>query len=227
MNRSHVRRRAEKEQRREQIVDAAETVFMRIGFGAAKVEDVAKEAQVSRALVYLYFRNKEELYFAICVRALSAIRERFIAAASTAKTGYDQLRAIGREYVAFATDCPGQFSALSHLEAHQPAEVAPDSVERKALDAGKAVHAITIAAIEQGRRDGSIRDDIGDPLMAALSLWGFSHGTIQLAMTKRHFFADIGVNPAQFTEAALQLALRGLAPTEPSATPSAASRKRR
>ncbi|HEY0972888.1 MAG TPA: TetR/AcrR family transcriptional regulator [Solimonas sp.] len=211
-NRSQVRRREEKEQRREEIVDAAEIVFQRQGYATAKMEDVARQARVSRALVYLYFRNKEELYFAICVRALHLIRERFVAAAAAAPSGLEKIHAIGRAYVRFAGDCPGYFHALTHLESHKPTEVAPDSIERAALDAGKAVHGVTIAALEQGMRDGSIRKDAGDPLMLALSLWAFSHGAIQLSISKKNLFADVGVDLADFTQAALRFGLRGLLP---------------
>lgn len=226
MSRSKVRRREEKEQRREEIVDAAEAVFMQRGFATAKMEDVARQAGVSRALVYLYFRNKEELYFAICVRALQELRTRFTAAAAQAPTGFDQIYAIGREYVRFAADSPGYFLALSHLESHSPGDVAAGSIEREALDAGKAVHAVTIAAIEQGRRDGSVRSDSGDALLLALSLWAFSHGTIQLAITKKNLFADVGVELADFTEASLQLGLSGLRP-QAAAAPARATRSRR
>lgn len=211
------RRAEEKEQRREAIVDAAEAVFTRRGYDAAKMEDVARQARVSRALVYLYFRSKDELYFALCVRALHKLREIFLAASAAAPTGYEKILAIGRAYAAFADDSPCYFEALSRLEMHQPGKVAPDSIERAALEAGKAVHAVTIAALDQGRRDGSLRGDLGDPLMTALSLWAFSHGMVQLARTKRHFLADVGVDVDRFVESARQLAMRGLAPAESAA----------
>ena len=128
------RRAEEKGQRREAIIDAAEAVFVRLGYDPAKMEDVARQARVSRALVYLYFRSKEELYFAICVRALRKLREIFLAVAAAAPSGYEQILAIGRAYATFADDWPGYFDALSHLEAHQPGEAAPDSIEREALE---------------------------------------------------------------------------------------------
>lgn len=221
MSRSTVRRKEEKEQRREAIIDAAELVFARAGFTTAKMEDVAKQARVSRALVYLYFKNKEELQFAICARALAILRERFVSAIAAVPTGYEQILAIGRSYVAFAKERPTHFMALSHFEAHRPEQVDKGSIERAVLEAGKAVHGVTIAALQQGQRDGSIRKNLGNPMFAALSLWSFSHGTIQIAMTKSYFLSDVGIAVDDFVDHALRMALDGLAP----ATPAVATKK--
>lgn len=46
---------------RDQILDAADRLLGRIGFRKMSVEDVAREAGVSRRTVYLHFANKEEL----------------------------------------------------------------------------------------------------------------------------------------------------------------------
>jgi AcrR family transcriptional regulator len=51
-----------------QILDAAMLVFSRNGLQSAKLEEVALAAGVSKATIYLYFKNKEELIFALMKR---------------------------------------------------------------------------------------------------------------------------------------------------------------
>jgi AcrR family transcriptional regulator len=64
------RREREKNLRRKQIMEAAEKVFCAKGFGSATMEDIAQEAELSPATLYLYFKNKDELYTSINLRIL-------------------------------------------------------------------------------------------------------------------------------------------------------------
>ena len=50
------------EERPKQILDAALAVFAERGLAAARLEDIAKRAGVSKGTIYLYFANKEELF---------------------------------------------------------------------------------------------------------------------------------------------------------------------
>src|SRR6478752_5108877 len=50
------------EERPKQILDAALAVFAERGLAAARLEDIAKLAGVSKGTIYLYFANKEELF---------------------------------------------------------------------------------------------------------------------------------------------------------------------
>ncbi|MDJ0919846.1 MAG: TetR/AcrR family transcriptional regulator [Henriciella sp.] len=59
------RRLQQKEAKRAALVDAALKVFSRVGFAAAKMDDVAEEAGVSKGTVYLYFDSKERLFEAM------------------------------------------------------------------------------------------------------------------------------------------------------------------
>ena len=55
---------------RERLVDAAETCIDRFGLAKTTVEDVAREAAVSRATIYRYFANRDELVLAVLLRDL-------------------------------------------------------------------------------------------------------------------------------------------------------------
>jgi AcrR family transcriptional regulator len=54
--------------KREQIIDGAKAVFMRLGFDAASMNDITREAGVSKGTIYVYFENKEALFGAIVAR---------------------------------------------------------------------------------------------------------------------------------------------------------------
>lgn len=56
------RKEKEKNERRQQIQQAAKELFMLKGFRLATMEDIARKAELSPATIYLYFKNKEELY---------------------------------------------------------------------------------------------------------------------------------------------------------------------
>ena len=66
----HERKEREKERRRQQIMVAAKRVFSVSGFNKSTMEDIAREAELSPGTIYLYFKNKDELYASLSVRIL-------------------------------------------------------------------------------------------------------------------------------------------------------------
>src|ERR1700733_4419185 len=56
----------DKKERALGLVRAAQIIFAKKGFDATRIEDVAKQAGVSKGLMYEYFRSKEDLFFAVC-----------------------------------------------------------------------------------------------------------------------------------------------------------------
>jgi AcrR family transcriptional regulator len=57
--------RRRKEDRPQEITAAALAAFAENGYAATRVDDVAKRAGVSKGLLYLYFKTKEELFKAV------------------------------------------------------------------------------------------------------------------------------------------------------------------
>jgi AcrR family transcriptional regulator len=64
------RKEREKARRKQQIIVAAKRVFTQKGFDKATMEDIAREAELSSGTLYIYFKNKNELYANMTLRVL-------------------------------------------------------------------------------------------------------------------------------------------------------------
>src|SRR5438270_8734118 len=86
-----------KDERPAEIVSAALALFAERGFGATKLDDVARAAGIAKGTIYLYFATKEDLFRAVVRQELLPTLERFEAAAGghDGPTG-DLLRMIAR-----------------------------------------------------------------------------------------------------------------------------------
>jgi AcrR family transcriptional regulator len=177
------RKEREKEQRKKDIIDAAERVFFDKGHENATMDDVAEEAELSKGTLYLYFKNKEDLYLAIHLRGNKLLHTMFEQAFKQNKTGLDKTRAIGKAYVDFYKNYPDYFNALVYYESREIDYSDKNSVATECLMEGKTTLEILIKALETGMKDGTIRRDL-DPLKTAITLWGHTTGIVQLAALK-------------------------------------------
>jgi AcrR family transcriptional regulator len=213
MNYIAERRQEEKERRRADILDAAEAVAANVGWGDLTMDQVARNARLSRALVYVYFKDKVDLMFGICERSLATLRQRFEAAVARNKRGLDQMVGMGRAYIAFSQEFPVYFDVIARCELLST-DVADMQVNEEAcLAGGNAVRTLMVSVLETGVRDGSIRQDVGDSKAVATVLWGFTHGVIQLAATKAKLLARDGLDARQVLDQAMVMATRAIAAT--------------
>jgi AcrR family transcriptional regulator len=60
---------------KEKIVDAALATFSKNGYDRTRMDDIAEAANVSKGTLYLYFKNKEELFYAISERNIRELKE--------------------------------------------------------------------------------------------------------------------------------------------------------
>jgi len=193
------RRVEEKERRRTEILDAADGLYAEKGWESVTVDQVARSARLSRALVYVYFKDKEELLFAVGERAMRLLRDRFEAASVSSPLGVEKIEAIGRSYMTYAFEFPHYFDFVSRFHAHEmPADARTQDL--KCRSAGDEAIGVVVRAIETGLRDGSIRPNVGEPMMLAISLWAFTHGLIQLAMAKGNDLDRFGIGIPELSD---------------------------
>jgi AcrR family transcriptional regulator len=210
MNDLAERRIEEKERRRAEILDAAEAVAASEGWDDMTMDQVARRARLSRALLYVYFTDKTDLLFGVSDRAMSILAQRCFDAAARHKRGISQLEAIGRAYVAFSQEFPVYFGVLARCEMRSPTAANPDSNEGECARKGDALQALIVTTLETGMRDGSIRADAGPPAGVAIVLWGFLHGVIQLSASKTNLEGRRGISIRNLLDLGLTLASRSV-----------------
>jgi AcrR family transcriptional regulator len=208
------RRQEERDRRRTEIVDAADMLYAEAGWDTVTMEQVARRARLSRALVYVYFRDKSDLHLALVERALDTLRGRFDAARAGKARGIDEIEAIGRAYVAFSREMPHYYDACARYQSHACGETCADAGfpanEAACMSAGHRVHETLVDSLNRGVADGSIRGNFGDPYVTALALWAFTHGVIQIASSKGGQIEHEGVPVQSFIDHSFALVLGSL-----------------
>lgn len=70
---------------KEKIVESALISFSKYGYDRTRMEDIAGAAKVSKGTLYLYFRSKEELFYAISERNITKLKEQLSTLFTTKK----------------------------------------------------------------------------------------------------------------------------------------------
>jgi AcrR family transcriptional regulator len=92
-----VHERKSKEERREEILDAALEVFAEHGLHGASTEEIARRAGISQPYVFRLFGTKKELYLAVVARCFRQTLE-LMQRSAEGKRGEEALQAIGEAY---------------------------------------------------------------------------------------------------------------------------------
>ena len=199
------RREEEKERRRGELLDAAESLYAKQGWETVTMDQVARTARLSRALVYVYFRDKDDLLFAIGERAMKLLYRRFAAALEIAGSGRDKVDALGRAYMGYALEFRHYFDFCTRFQGHQ-VDAAASPNEDACHKAGEAVMDLVVQAIQTGVTDGSISPALAsEPRLLGMSLWAFTHGIVQIAVAKAADLARQGVAVPVFSDYAFEL----------------------
>ena len=184
------RRERDKQQRRDSIVDAAERFFFTKGFPVTTIDEIAEAAELSKGTIYLYFKNKEEIYVAIVQRGLHFLTELFREAIAKSPTGKEKVRAIGQALLTFYERYPHHFKALFYQH-DGPSCPIPD-IDRggpliKALSRdGEELYAFCVEAIRSGIADGSIPPDV-DPVKATVVFVSMILGLVRMVAVEEKF----------------------------------------
>jgi TetR/AcrR family transcriptional regulator len=206
---TRARRKREKEERRQSILQAAREVFFENGFHRATVDDVAERAEVSKGTVYLYFESKETILAFLLLEGLDELVEKLeqAYAASEPLAADERLRRLSIAYLRFFREDPEYFRLLMAMDRGRFQDSVTPEVYQQVLSASLDGLGWVAKAIQQGVDEQAFR--CCDAQQAASILWATLNGVLEL-MEHPLRREMIGVGRAVLYQAAFETIVRGL-----------------
>jgi TetR/AcrR family transcriptional regulator len=204
------RREREREQRRLDIISAAEKVFFSRGYSAATMDEIAQEAELSRGTLYLYFKGKDEVHREIVANGMNMLFDLIKAGIDEGSTGMAKLGVIWDSCIKFSKEYADYCDAYIHYEAKEVHFSSEEELEQW-LNRYKVI-GLTIRTIEEGMTDGSVRQDM-TPSTLTLLFWTQITGAIQYVRFKKALIRNLlKIPPDEFLKYCRRLVFEQLGP---------------
>lgn len=196
---------------RENIVSAASVLFMEKGIAAASMDDIAKAAGYSKATLYVYFQNKEEIIGILVLNSMKKLYD-YISSAliqhETTKARYDL---ICRGLVQYQEEFPFYFRmVLDKININfESQDYLPE--EKETYHIGERINEKIKNFLLSGIEKGDLRDDL-EIMPAIFNFWGMLSGIIQLAANKEEYIKkSMGLSKNEFLEYGFSLVYHSIA----------------
>ena len=196
---------------RENIVSAASALFMERGIAATSMDDIAKAAGYSKATLYVYFENKEEIVGILVLNSMKKLDD-YISSAlmqhEATKARYDF---ICRGLVQYQEEFPFYFKMV--LDKINIDFESKDylSEERETYQIGEEINEKIKNFLLSGMEKGDLRSDL-EIMPAILNFWGMLSGIIQLAANKEEYIKkSMGLSKIKFLEYGFSLVYYSIA----------------
>ena len=163
--------------RRQAILQAAAQVFARRGYEPATLEAVAREADLAKGTLYLYFRNKEDLYFHTILSMLERLESSILEKARSSTGALDGLRAVALGQFEFFSRHQDTLQLFAPFSNPNLARLHKRLIAAMMEKWAGHIRQIT-TLVEEGQREGALRGDI-QPRSIALAYIGMANQAAQ------------------------------------------------
>ncbi|WP_165861364.1 TetR/AcrR family transcriptional regulator [Paenibacillus paeoniae] len=130
------------EEKRERVINAALKEFAIKGYTAASTNEIAKEASISKGLVFHYFKSKKDLYFFLYDHTLEVVNTELREAVDLLETDvFVRMQQVARLNLAVYSKYPSMMDYLKSVYLEDAEEVKTDLLERiQGLSTGEYGH---------------------------------------------------------------------------------------
>jgi AcrR family transcriptional regulator len=175
------RRKREKESLRQEILDAARQLFLKNGFENVSMRQIAEKIEYSPTTIYLYFRDKAELFQSICEETFARLEGELAAIVKGDSDPVACLRKGAQAYIRFGLKYPHHYQLVFLTSHPQKGDTGFPYTGR----AGDRAFRYLLEVISQGIEKGKFRKS--DPMVLSQTAWTALHGVTSLLITMTEF----------------------------------------
>ena len=170
----------EKENRKEHILNAAMYVMEQHGIFGLSIDLIAKETDLAKGTIYLYFKSKEEILSTLSLKARKMLLEEFKKIKNMNLSGINEIKQIVIENFNFYKKSPLNYNLVSLYEVNN------NLIETEQIaNVGTEITAVVVGMLEKAKSEGTLNKNI-DALNFTFCLWGMTMGMIQLINVRGH-----------------------------------------
>jgi len=173
------RKAREKEELRTLILKAARKLFVEKGIGQTTIRNIADSIDYSIGTVYVYFRDKNEIFHALHTQGFADLGGQFKILYNV-KDPMERLTAMGKVYTSFGLENPEMYDLMFNLKA--PMEFL-ETVQKDEWDEGKATFDVLQTTVKQCMDAGHFKGHKLEPL--TFLIWSCVHGMCSLEISSR------------------------------------------
>ena len=161
------RRKREKEQRKTEVLDAAERLFFARSYEDVSMDEIAREVELNKATLYLYFKNKETIFATIVLRGIHILEKNTWNAWRKQVPGIVKVALMGQAYHQFSQEYPNYLRIIHFYGSERFSKENPCTAE---IGKGYGTCRLILRdAIQEGIDDRTIRADL-DPFLTSMIL---------------------------------------------------------
>jgi TetR/AcrR family transcriptional regulator len=205
------RKEREKLQRRNDIIDAAEKVLFSRGFESTTMDEIAEMAELSKGTLYLYFKSKEDLQFAIFMRGSDVLMKMMKNNLSPDSKGYQRLLELAESFIRFSREYRNYFSLFMYYESNRMGALNIDQVQLQVYLKEDSPLALVTQQVIMGMQDGSLRNDLAAEVFSA-TLWSQMLGVLIVLNNKADLYEIFNLKADEILQTHLELVSNGSIP---------------
>jgi AcrR family transcriptional regulator len=191
------RKKREREQRKKEILDAAETLFFSREYDSVPMDEIATVAELNKATLYLYFRNKEALFSAIVLRGIRILNAMYQECMETPLPGATKVALLEETYYRFTRQHPDYQRLIKYYGMERFTTENPGFFEIQ--EEFSLSRNFFFNAVREGIDDGTIRNDI-DPFLLTIYLMTTLMSVLSLTRPWLYVLEKEGVSHETFAK---------------------------